>query len=70
MALTSHPFKRAYRVREICQEIGVSKSYVFQLIQQGHLIGYKLNGVLLIDAESYQAWLASAEPKVSSEAQE
>ena len=62
MSLTSQPFKRAYRVREIMAETGVSKPYIFSLLKSGELVGRKAGGVLLIEGQSYREWLESAVP--------
>ena len=62
VSLTLQPFKRAYRVREIMAETGVSKPYIFSLLKTCELVGHKVGGVLLIDGQSYREWLESAVP--------
>ena len=54
--------KQFYRVREICELTGLSKSKVFQALREGKLEGRKLEGVLLIKAESVERYLRSAIP--------
>jgi len=53
---------RFYRVRQITEMTGISKGKVFQALRSGRLQGLKLDGVLLIPAESLDAWLAQAVP--------
>lgn len=54
--------KRFYRVREICEMTGLSKPKVFQALKEGKLEGFKLEGVLLITAESFESYLSQAIP--------
>lgn len=54
--------QRFYRVRQIMEMTGISKGKVFQALRSGRLKGLKLDGVLLIPAESLDAWLAQAVP--------
>ena len=51
-----------YRVREIRELIGVSKSWVFAALKKGKLEGKKLGGLLLITADSFEKYLDEAEP--------
>ena len=54
--------RRFYRVRQITEITGLSKGHVYQALKQGQLKGLKLDGVLLIPAESFEAWLGTAVP--------
>jgi len=54
--------KLYYRVREICEMTGLSKPKVFQALKQGKLRGIKLDGTLLIPADSLQRYLDAAVP--------
>jgi excisionase family DNA binding protein len=49
-----------YRVRELCPPL--TKRYVHALIDSGELRACKLGGLLLIEADSVRAWLATAIP--------
>lgn len=49
-----------YRVRELCPPF--SKPFVFTLLREGKLRGVKLGGVLLIERQSLEELLKSAEP--------
>ena len=51
-----------YRVREICEMTGMSKPKVFQALKQGKLRGIKLDGTLLIPADSLKRYLDDAVP--------
>ncbi len=54
--------KKFYRVREICEMTGLSKSKVFQALKLGKLRGIKLDGTLLIPADSLHQYLDAAVP--------
>ena len=54
--------KLYFRVREICEMTGVSKPKVFQALKQGKLRGIKLDGTLLIPADSLHRYLDDAVP--------
>ena len=54
--------KLYFRVREICEMTGLSKPKVFQALKQGKLRGIKLDGTLLIPAESLHRYLDEAVP--------
>ena len=54
--------RRFLRVRDVTIETGASKSKVFLLIKQKKFVAYKLDGLLLIDRQSYERWLTSARP--------
>ena len=58
----SKPPPRFCRVRDIMAEWGVSKPWVFAQLKAGRLRGRKLGGVLLIERESLDEFLALAEP--------
>jgi excisionase family DNA binding protein len=62
MRQDQQPPRRFYRVREIMAVTGVSKGKVYQALRDGRLQGLKLDGVLLIPAESFEAWIAEAVP--------
>ena len=53
---------RFYRVRDITFMTGISRSKVFQALQLGELKALKLDGILLIPTESFEAWIARAVP--------
>ena len=54
--------KRFYRVREICHMTGLSKAKVFQALKAGKIQGLKLEGTLLIPADSFHRYLDNAVP--------
>ena len=54
--------RRYYRVRDICEITGLSKAKVFLALKQGKLRGLKLDGTLLIPADSFQEYIDQAEP--------
>ena len=54
--------KLYFRVREVCEMTGLSKSKVHQALKLGKLDGKKLDGCLLIPAASLDRYLASAIP--------
>ena len=56
------PDRWSFRVRELTERTGLSKSKVLQALREGKLEGQKLGGTLLITAESVEAYLASATP--------
>ena len=62
MSQKQQPPRRFYRVREIMALTGVSKGKVYQALRDGRLKGLKLDGVLLIPAESFETWIAEALP--------
>lgn len=47
----------AYRIGELADAIGVSRSAAYNLIREGHLPAIKVCGVLLVLAEDLQAFL-------------
>ena len=54
--------RRFYRVRQITAITGLSRGHVYQALNSGQLKGLKLDKVLLIPAESFEAWLKTAVP--------
>ena len=54
--------RQFYRVRDVTEITGVSKGKVFQALKSGRLKGLKLDGVLLIPAESFEDWVGTAVP--------
>lgn len=58
--MQKHTSRLYYRVRELCDLTGLSKSKVFQLLRAGKLEGVKIDGTLLITAASIERFLESA----------
>lgn len=53
--------KNFYRVRDIVKKIGTSRSFVYRYYHEGVFKGIKLTPrILLIEKESFHAWLRSA----------
>jgi predicted DNA-binding transcriptional regulator AlpA len=52
------------RERQLREELGVSKAWIFARLREGTLRARKLGGVLLIERESVDELLATAEPWV------
>lgn len=52
--------RRWARVRQLRDEYGLSKSWVFGALRNGTIRGRKLGGVLLIDVGSIEAAIASS----------
>lgn len=47
----------AYRISELADAIGVSRSAAYNLIRDGHLPSIKVSGVLLVLASDLEAFL-------------
>jgi excisionase family DNA binding protein len=61
--MVPQPERRDFlRVREICARSGLSKSRVHALLAQGKLEAVKLDGTLLVRADSYERLIQAATP--------
>ncbi len=69
MKLDSSIKKQFYRVREICEMTGLSKPKIHQALTRGQLEGIKLEGTLLIPADSLKSYLDQAVPRTKDSGQ-
>ena len=58
---------RFVRVRTLVEQTGLSKSSIHSALRSGRLRAVKLNGAVLIDADSVEAWLTTARPYATSD---
>ena len=56
------PVRRFYRVMHLVEEFGFTESKIRALIRSGRLPAKKLDGIVLIPAEAWNAYIATAEP--------
>ncbi|MFH1268998.1 MAG: helix-turn-helix domain-containing protein [Planctomycetota bacterium] len=56
------PCRRVLRVRDVQEAVGCSKPFVLNLVKTGKLRASKLDGLLLIEPDSFESWLASRIP--------
>ena len=54
--------RRFLRVRDCMADLACSKGFVMSLLKKGRVEGYKLSGLLLVDAASWDAYLDEATP--------
>lgn len=54
--------RRFLRVRDCMADLACSKGHVMGLIRNGRIEAAKLDGLLLVDAASWETYLDAAEP--------
>ena len=54
--------RRFLRLKDVQAELGCSKGHAANLIRRGRIECYRLDGLLLIDAASFDAYLDGAVP--------
>jgi hypothetical protein len=53
---------RFMRVRDVQAMLGCSKAFVFARLKAGQITAFKLDGILLIDRDSVEEYVNTAEP--------